>query len=309
VILKRSKLAQDFWDLVAHFFDAQRQFRETYDTYETKVLQYAEERGVDRRFLRLSAEEVAGLLDFKKLENLRNGELGELKNVSHNIFRNEDSTDPFDRYIAQIFHELSILKEEQYKVSTFAPEYRKREEKAEYESILDEVHEAFPRQVHGIYDLFQKAQARLEELLPHFARDSKGEKARVMIRSLYLFGDDTFRGFYPNTIEDVYEIIYPGGALEGFLVVAHSFLDSGFREYAIEALEKALRAAPPDVGDGDGDGEAAELEPDDAGGEDGAPPATGAPAKADIPALRREVEGLLRDLKEGPKGKRVAAKS
>src|SRR5438477_5368895 len=157
----RSKLAQDFWDLIFHFFEAQRQFRETYDTYETKVLQYAEERSVDRRFLRLSAEEVSGLLDFRKLENLRNDELEALKAVSHNIFRNEDSTDPFDRYVSQIFHELSILKEEQYKVSTFAPEYKKLEERAEYESILDEVHEAFPRQVHGIYELFRKAEERL----------------------------------------------------------------------------------------------------------------------------------------------------
>jgi hypothetical protein len=293
----RSKHAQDFWDLITHFFEAQRQFRETYDTYETKVLQYAEERGVDRRFLRLSAEEVSGLLDFRKLEHLRNEELEALKTVSHNIFRNEDSTDPFDRYISQIFHELSILKEEQYKVSTFAPEYRKREEKAEYESILDEVHEAFPRQVHGIYDLFQKAQGRLEELMPHFARGSKG---KITIRSVYLFGDETFRGFYPNGIEDVYRIIYPGGALEGYTDVAKSFMESGFREYGIEALEKALKVSAP--GNGDGDLESA------AGAEPGAGTAEEGPEKADLAALRREAEELLRELKEAPKKKSAPAK-
>jgi hypothetical protein len=278
----RSKLAQDFWDLIFHFFEAQRQFRETYDTYETKVLQYAEERSVDRRFLRLSAEEVSGLLDFRKLENLRNDELEALKAVSHNIFRNVDSTDPFDRYVSQIFHELSILKEEQYKVSTFAPEYRKREEtKAEYESILDEVHEAFPRQVHGIYDLFQKAQGRLEELLPHFA---KGPTGKVTIRSLYLFGDETFRGFYPNTIEDVYKIVYPvGGPVEGYITVAKSFREAGFHEYATEALEKALKLPVPPA-------DAARA------GDDG--------ARADLlQALRQEAEELLKQVREAPKKK------
>lgn len=273
-ILVRSKLAQDFWDLIALFFDAQRQFRETYDTYETKVLQYAEERGVDRRFLRLSAEEVAGLLDFRKLEHLRNDELEALKNVSHNIFRSVDSTDPFDRYISQIFHELSILKEEQYKVSTFAPEL-KTEEKEEYESILDEVHEAFPRQVHGIYYLFQKAQTRLEELLPQFAR---GPKGKVTIRSIYLFGDETFRGFYPNTIEDVYRIAYPNGAPEGYFTVARSFNESGFREYAVEALDHAIRAS---------------ADPSSFTGTD----------EAAKEALCREIQDLHRELKEAPKKK------
>ncbi|HVY63038.1 MAG TPA: hypothetical protein VHF22_15380 [Planctomycetota bacterium] len=285
--LVRSRLAADFWDLISHFFEAQRQFRETYDTYETKVLQYAEERGVDRRFLRLSAEEVSGLLDFRKLEALRNGELQVLKTISHKIFRSEDATDPFDRYVSQVFHELSILKEEQYKVSTFAPEYMKRAEKAEYESILDEVHEAFPRQVHGIYDLFQKAQARLEELLPNFAREWRSPRGRVTVRSIYLFGDDAFRGFYPNTIEDVYEIVYQGGAMEGYLTVAKSFLESGFRAHAVEALEKALRAAPPEL---------PALEPD---GE-----SESAGVSAHLEASRREAEELLRELKDGTRRKR-----
>ncbi len=273
----RSKLAQDYWDLIAHFFDAQRQFRETYDTYETKVLQYSEERGVDRRFLRLSGEEVAGLLDFRKLEHLRNDDLEALKNISHNIFRSTDSTDPFDRYVSQIFHELSILKEEQYKVSTFAPEYMKREETEQYESILDEVHEAFPRQVHGIYDLFQKAQERLEELMPHFAR---GPKGKVTIRSIYLFGDEVFRGFYPNAIEDVYRILYKHGALDGYLTVARSFLESGFREYGIEALEYATKLAPPE-----------------------------GPPDEERAALKAEAEALLRELKEAPKKPKGAGAS
>ena len=281
--------SEQFWDLIESFFETARAFGETYETYETKVLQYAEERGVDRRFLRLSGEEVSGLLDFKKLESLRNGALQRLKTIAHTIFRAEDTTDPFDRYVSQIFHELSILKEEQYKVSKFATDYAKEADSAAYESILDEVHEAFPRQVHAIYELLKKAQARLESLLPHFAHD------KVTIRSLYLFGDETFRGFYPNGTEDVLKLMYPtGGALEGYVTVARSFLESGFREYAIEALEKGLcssEAASEETA------ESARLEAVAA-----APDASAAvPSKAEAPAvaqLRREAEELLRNLKE-----------
>jgi hypothetical protein len=278
----RSRVASDFWDLVSIFFTAQRTFRETYETYETKVLQYAEERGVDRRFLRLTAEEVSGLLDLRKLEQLRNDQLQSLKTISHRIFRAETTTDPLDRYISQIFHELSILKEEQYKVSTFAPEYRLRDDQQAYESILDEVHEAFPRQVHGIYELFKKGQSRLETLLAHprFARD------KVTIRSLYLFGDETLRGFYPNGTEDVLAIMFPqGGAAEGFVAIARSFLEGGFREYAIEALEKAGKAAPP------------------------LPPLPGEPAAATEPAapFKKEAEDLLREIKDSAKKRPAAA--
>jgi hypothetical protein len=273
----RGRVTGDFWDLIVFFFEAQRAFQETYETYETKVLQYAEERGVDRRFLRLTDEEVAGLLDFKKLEQLRNDQLHALKTISHKLFRSEGQTDPLDRLISQIYHELSILKEEQYKVSTFAPEYRKSDEKQAYESILDEVHEAFPRQVHLIYELFKKAQARIEELF----RDSPRARDKVALRSLYLFGDDVFRGVYPNGTEDVLAIMFPnGGAVEGYVAIARSFAESGFREYAIEALELALEVPEPPAGNG---------------------------SKEAIAMVRPEAEELLRELKEGPKKRPVVA--
>jgi hypothetical protein len=276
----RARVGADFWDLLSLFFGAWRSFRETHETYETKVIQYAEERGVDRRLLRLSDEEVSGLLELRKLEQLRNDMLGPLKTISHRLFRVGTTTDPLDRTISQIFHELSILKEEQYKISTFAPEFKARADQQAYESILDEVHEAFPRQVHGIFELFEKAQSRIEQLLaePQYARD------KVTLRSVFLFGDETFRGLYPNGAEDILEIMFPaGGAAEGYLVVAKSFLESGFREYAIEALERALKAPAPLAVRTDG-----------------------APAGAHA-AVRRDAEEMLRELKDVSKRRAPAA--
>jgi len=299
----RSKLAQDFWDLIAHFFAARRQFQETYDNYETLVLHYAEEYGLDRRLLRLSAEQVSGLLDFRKLEKLRDGDLFALKTVSHNIFRNDKGTDPFDRAVSQIFHELSILKEEQYRISMIAPEVKKDADETEYQAIIDEVHNLFPRYVHGIQDLFVKAQGRLEELLPRFVQ---GPQGKVTIRSLYLFGEESLAGFYPNGLEDLYDVIYPGGAVEGFLTVARSFAESGFREYAIEALEKSVRVISYDLY------EPSFASTETARGAEGGSSlplgvsVTGAPRGPDplrAQERRREAESFLRDLKDAPKKK------
>jgi hypothetical protein len=239
----RSELSNEIWDLVATFLEAKSLFQDTYNSYETKVLTYAAARGVDRRFLRLNAEEVSGLLDFEKLGSLRNEQLQALKHISHNLFRKPGQTDKFDRYMSEIYHELSILKEEQYKVTTFAPQYNPLEEQEEYEMMLDEVHEAFPRKVHNIYDLFQKAQKRLEQLLPDYGRD------KVLIRSLYLFGEELVEDSYPGGLPQFYEVIYPGGAPEGYLEVARSFLGSGFREIGEECLKQvlvAIREYPPD---------------------------------------------------------------
>jgi hypothetical protein len=235
------RLSNQFWDLARSFFDAARTFRAIYDEYERKVLEHANAAGIDRRLLRLGGEEVARLLDFGELERLSSDELTALQTISHNIFRGASSTDAFDRYASQIFHEMSILKEEQYKVGILAFEYQRTRELDAYQTIVNEAHEEFPRRLHTTNDLFERAQARLEELMPHYRHD------RVVLRSVYLFGDEVFEGFYPNGYEDGLAKLFPdqGGALKGLIEVARSYGAAGFIDDALEALERA-RALPPD---------------------------------------------------------------
>lgn len=233
-------LTGSFWDLLKAFFAAMNEFRSVYDAYEAKVLYYADHHGVDRRLLRLTGEEVAGLFDFKRLEQLSDRHMARVKEISHRIFRSEDKTDSFDRYASQIYHELSILKEEQYKVSTFAPAYKQQEDEFAYQSIVDEAHEAFPRAIQAIDALFRRAHERLERLLPHFAHDKR------VLRSAYLFGDQVFGEVYPDGYEEVLALMFPGGGTaRGLIEVAQSFHASGFVESAIEALEKIGRLPPP----------------------------------------------------------------
>ncbi len=234
--LRRRAIAPSLWDLVEAFYLASAAFAEVHESYESRVLMHAKDRGVDRTNLRLDAETVSKLLDLGKLESLRNGPLHELKDIAHALFRRKASTDKLDRYVSEIFHELSILKEEQYKVSTFAPEYQKRNELEEYESILDEVHQEFPRKVHNIHELFQKARWRLEAIL------RKSRDDTVLVRSLALFGDKLLEKCYPNGVADFHAAIYPAGALEAHLVAVRSFARGGFATHARAQAKRALDA-------------------------------------------------------------------
>ena len=89
-----------------------------------------------------------------------------LKDACHVLFRTQDATDFLDRLVHDIFHEISILKEEHYNIRTYSPDDRNGLDREELESILDEVHDIFPLKVHRMRHLFELALNRLEKMLP-----------------------------------------------------------------------------------------------------------------------------------------------
>jgi hypothetical protein len=241
-VKRRRVFGATIWDLVEAFYEAMREYHEVYVLYETRVLAHAEERSVDRRRLRLDAVEVSKLLDFNRLGDLRNGPLHRAKWISHSLFRSKGRTHKFDRHLSEIFHELSILREEQYKVSTFAEDYRRENELDEYESLLDEIHDEFPRRVHQLHELFKKAQLSLEGVLRAHSRDP------VYLRSLVLFGERTLKDAYPEGATTHLWRVFVRGPTEAYLLAARSFAQNGFKAEAVEALTRAAAAseqAPP----------------------------------------------------------------
>ncbi len=224
---------QNVWTIVALYYRSFSIFRQQYDQYEERVQHFSNKLGRHRLDLRLNPEDLAGLLDLKAMERLRDGHLFQLKDLCHAVFRGKDRTDQLDRYVSDIFHEISILKEEHYNVKTYAPQYEREGEAAEVELkyILDEAHGLFPRKLNQIRFLFGKALARMEELLPSFT------KMKLFTRSLYLHRDDFVRDAYKDGIRHFYRCMYPdGGPIEGFHEVGSSFLASGFHSKAREAF-------------------------------------------------------------------------
>lgn len=225
---------RDIWRIVELFYGSYIHFREQFERYEWRVLQHSFKKGLDRLDLRLNPDDLAALLDFKALERLRDGSIHELKDTCHVVFRNHSHTDALDRSVSDIFHEMSILKEEHYNVKTYAPQYAEASAQTELSYIMDEAHTMFPKKLNQIRFLYQQAQKRMEELLPTFT----GYK--LFIRSLYLHRDDFVRECYENGIQNFYAFMYPkGGTVEGFYETGRSFFHSGFYSRAEEAMRLA----------------------------------------------------------------------
>ncbi len=223
------------WEIFQAFFIAREYFLDIYEIYEDRVMSYAGDKGVDRLHLQLDATELSALLDFTKLEILRERHLEPLRDLTRQLFRKGDTTDPLDRLFNESFHEASILKEEQYKLLTFASTYTGHEIKV----FLAEIHRAFPARVHKLRDIFHAALKRLFELLPQavFRED------RIFLRSLYLYGEDLLGDHYSERLDVFWRRVFLDTGTPGaLLTVAESFLASGFRERAFEAVTKAKGA-------------------------------------------------------------------
>ncbi len=224
------------WRIVERFYRSRFHFLRIHDRYEELVAQYVEKRGSPREEIRLLPRELSQLLSYKELEVLRDEYLEPLKEACHSVFRTRDTTELLDRVVNDIFHELSILKEEHYNVLTYdantaAPKpggVLAREQAA----VLDEVHDVFPQKVHRLNHLYDVALSRLQRILPSYLDD------QVLIRSLFLHRERFVSRAYDRGLIRFYELMYgETKVFEGFKGAGDSFYHSGFYELAIQCFD------------------------------------------------------------------------
>jgi hypothetical protein len=219
------------WELLRNFFRSRSAFLTLFDQYELRVAEFEEQLKTDRTKLKLPADQLQSLLDFKSLEELRDRVILRLKETAHELFRTPDSTDLLDHYISNIYHEISILKEEHY---TLKEEFVQMDQR-EYDLFFREVAEFYPKRLRHVKNLYRKALRRLEELLPEMANE------RIVVRSLYLFGDELLAEGYSGGLRGLYAKMYPDlGDVGGFAMAGRSFLKSGFEKEAREAYTLAI---------------------------------------------------------------------
>jgi hypothetical protein len=224
------------WKIIELFYKSWLMYRQMHDIYEEKVANYSRERNVRREDLKLGPADLAGLIDFLKLEQLRDRYLFSLKTHCHDIFRGHGNTDQLDRYVSDIFHEISILKEEHYTVQHYAPGWADTHAEMELNSIMQEAIEVFPRKIHHVYYLFRNAIERIEKLLPHY------RKNRILLRSLFLNRKGFIAAAYPKGLDTFYTFLFPGpGPLEGYYETGVSFFKSAFHDLAIESFKAGTR--------------------------------------------------------------------
>jgi len=218
--------------LVRAFYRSYQAFQALFEAYERRVETFVELYAKDRKEIKLAPDELLSLFDPHALSTLRDNELQRLKDAAHQLFRGLDAADPFDSFVTNIYHEVSILKEEHW---TIREDVMRADRKA-YDRYYREVNVYYPRRLKHVRNLYGKARRRLESvLLPAFARN------KIMVRSAYLFGQRLVRGVYIAGLPEFYGYMYPnGGALTGYTLAADSFLEGGFREEAAEAYGRAL---------------------------------------------------------------------
>lgn len=223
------------WLLLRSFYSSWKRFLRLFENYESRVAEFTRRYRTDREQLRLEPDDLATLIDFKALEDLRDREVSLLRQTSHDLFRSSDATDRFDHSVSIIYHELSALKEEHY---TLREEFV-RKETIEYDLFYREVNEYYPKRLRHIRNLYEKADRRLRQLLPAMQGDV------VVVRSLHMFGEDLVGGLLPGGLADLYGSMYAGGPVQAHAEAASSFRKSGFLEEALEAYEACLAAEGP----------------------------------------------------------------
>jgi len=220
------------WLLIRNFYSSWKRFRGIFEEYERRVKGFSDRYKTQRSRLRLSPDDLASLIDFRALEDLRDREVSLLREISHDLFRSPDATDRFDHHVSIIYHELSALKEEHY---TLREEFV-HEERVEYDHLYREVNQYYPRRLGHIRNLYQKADRRLRQLLPGMSSD------RVVVRSLFLFGADLLAGIVPGGLGEFYGEMYPGGIAEGYATAGDSFREAGFLTEAEDAYALCVAA-------------------------------------------------------------------
>lgn len=231
------------WRVVERFYRARRVFSSVHDRYEQIVQSYVEKFDLPREEIRLAPRELVELLSTQDLEKLRDHYLMPLKQACHRLFRTEVSTDFLDRLVNDIFHELSILKEEHYNVLTYDVDDAarnsdpERDLQLEQKAVLDEVHNMFPQKVHRIAHLFDVGTSALEALLHRWKQDP------VLIRSLFLQRDQFVKESYEDGLCHFYRLMYgEQNAWQGYRIVGDSFLASGFVSHAHVAYSEGLES-------------------------------------------------------------------
>lgn len=222
------------WDFLRSFIAARRIFLAIYRRYEERVLSSALEQKARREHLVLPPSGLFELFNLRRLTFLCEVRLKPLRDMAERIFGAREDEELLDVYCSHIYHELSILTEEHRSVGRFV----RIKDRRRYRQLFEEVSGSYPTRLKRIRRLFTGGLRRIEVLLPKWAEH------RVIVRSVYLFGDRLSLHAYGKGLSALYGRMYPeGGEIAGYLDAARSFVGSGFVMRAREAAQSGVEVA------------------------------------------------------------------
>lgn len=230
------------WGIIEHFYLALRIFREEYQRFQKKVQEYSSENHHDEWVqiaAALTVEEWMTLISYEKFQKLAEDFFSPLLKLSNQLEMNY-YTKISDHYLkkkfSELYYELFFLQNEGQHIRSHAFEHMETPNHDQiFLQTVQQIKTAFPNRLARISQLFDETQQKIENLI------QQNKEARIIVRSLYLFGEELFHPIYPEGFQSLIQKIYSGDhLLELYIRAAYSFLQSGFLEEATVAYEKAI---------------------------------------------------------------------
>ncbi|PCJ60292.1 MAG: hypothetical protein COA79_08960 [Planctomycetota bacterium] len=216
------------WSLIKVFYQSFTYFKLLEFHYQEKVSFVSLEDLENNKF---PVEEFLKLLDTNKLSYLRDKYLERLRTLAHNEFPRRKKVERFDIFISEIFHEVSILKEQKFILDYY---YQRKDDVSseELSKILCDTYGLFQTKMIQIKKLFKNAKNRLEKILFIYNKND------FILRSLYLEANDLCSDFYQHPYLDVLKSMFPeGGVGHGLVSTSCSFCMGGFYSHAKDVIK------------------------------------------------------------------------
>jgi hypothetical protein len=199
-----------------------------------------------------------GKIQFAKMDQwvgseTKKGVLWNLKDASHNLFRNQNSTLDlaeyiFDWTVGSIFHEVMKLKEDVYQLEAYILDEAKIRETgkdAELKMIMEEYHiitenaqKTLKSEIESVQYLFSKSNALLKCLLSRYSNNG------LLLRFLLKNHRRIHELLEGESLPNILKLMYGEKWDKAFVLAAKSYLDGGWLEEAKGVLEMGIDLFP-----------------------------------------------------------------
>jgi len=235
-----------------------RQSREQLERVAQTALRFLRSRAKLDELIAGSASE--GRMPFAEINAFVEGDLFDLKEDCHALFRNPHDPDAldfssaglFDILVGSLFHQMMKVKENTYQLERYAPKYAALRKAIggpdppehgeaflrEGQRIIQRARRALRHELAHSIELFAEATVVLRHVLCE-NRDNP-----LLVRTLIDNKEAVEAVYGSRTLDDLLSEMYDGRQAEGFLIAAGDQLAGGWFDRARELCKEALKLEP-----------------------------------------------------------------
>lgn len=242
MLYMKQSIEELIWAIIEKFYVSLQIFKKEYQQFGHKVQWSSQQNSIDSTWPQivasLTVEQWMTLIGYDQIEELAENYIAGLLNLTKQLemYGHTNSYDNnLQKKISELYYELSFLQNEGQHIRNHAYEYM---ETPNHDQVfiheLQQIKIIFPTKLAHISQLFDNIKNEIENLI------QQHKETRIVIRSLYLFGEEIFNSNYIENFQQFITKIYPTDhLLELYIRATYSFLQSGFQKEAYLAYKKA----------------------------------------------------------------------